>query len=245
MSAFDQIVSLIFPSVRRAPPRRTEWSDDSIAEAPVEAWPDEKIFEQLRQDDGISFAVTNVTRIFASGASDFFGHQRSLSPAASFERGPRAFEPASHWVDTEISGVVAGRHFMLVSVDLLSSQENGFGEFAFDTRIEYFAGWALPWLRVFIGDPKRAYATAFYESHRDALASGKTHSYSRVYKRRGDGISSRKELERGRSENFEVLGLQTWAELGSSNLPMWAIPPDRTEFDPTELLKPQRRVFLR
>jgi hypothetical protein len=69
-----------------------------------------------------------------------------------------------------------------------------------------------------------------YEALRDAMASGKTYTNVRFWKKKGEGFMTQEDKEQGYGGGYPILGMMVWPQLQTVRLPKWAVPTAQTDF---------------
>jgi hypothetical protein len=181
---------------------------------------DQKTVEHFTKSNQIEVQITNVGKRMGFG---------------SMHEGEPMTDPNGY----EVTGIISYPKFILVSI-------------SFDAISENFGGWCytvynharkptnigIPLLELYLSDPDFKMAAAIFGAHQAALLSGKRFSWAKLFKRRGDGVMTTEERERGYSKHYPLIGLYTWAELESQTLPAWAVPYGCDRFSVENLPEP-------
>lgn len=110
------------------------------------------------------------------------------------------------------------------------------GSIQFNTFSPLAGSMSLPCLDVYFDDVDGRIARTICEAYRDALASGETNFGIWLFKAKGAGSISDKELAEGYSFNsIAILGYVIWATLESINVPRWQLHPEDVDFSLADL----------
>jgi hypothetical protein len=182
------------------------------------AW-DRAAVQRIVDTGTLDFTITSVTRLFRDGSSDGSHHG---------------------WSDqVEAHGVLHGSTLVVVKFNFHNESRDDVGQIGsiqFNTFSPLSGSISLPQLDVYFDDVDGRIARAICEAHRDALGSGQINSGIRLFKAKGAGSVSEKELEQGySSSSIEILGYVIWATLESTHVPKWQLNPADFDFSLADL----------
>jgi hypothetical protein len=144
-------------------------------------------------------------------------------------------------VEYEINGIMTQPKYVHVEVKVQKEPAANFGGWIYNTRHDrgwFDNQWAkvdIPLLSIWVFDPEFAIGEAIFESHRAAILCGNRKSQVRFWKRLGDGLMTARDIERGYSSRYPLLGLYVWSVYESQKLPRWAVPYGTENFSIEDL----------
>jgi hypothetical protein len=162
----------------------------------------------------LDLTITSVTRKFSDGSYDGLRQGKSEQ--------------------VEAHGVLDGPTLVVVEFNFCNENRDGAGHIGwinFNTFSPLTGSISLPRLDICFDDFDGRIAREICEAHRDALASGQINFGIRLFKAKGTGSISDKELAEGGSFNsIAILGYVIWATLESTNVPKWQLNPADFDF---------------
>jgi hypothetical protein len=126
----------------------------------------------------------------------------------------------------EASGIITYPKYMIVSLSFEKSE--GFGGWFYNVfnSPQDSPGTGIPMLEIYLADPERLFAHALHEALKTAILCGRRYTGARMWKRKGDGIMTKTDIEHDYSyeSRYPIIGAYIWSEAESVNLPPWARP---------------------
>jgi hypothetical protein len=181
---------------------------------PTVAW-DEKTCAHFAKIGCFDVSITSITKCFGFGATE---HSAIREP-----------------IDYEVRGIITYPKYVQVTLKISKEEGKEFGGWFYNVWLksdERHRKSDMPFLDMWLFDPRHEVAEALYEAHKAALACGGRKSQARFWKRSGDGVMTPKDIAAGYSEEsrYPLLGMYTWSLYQSRSLPRWALPFDDQAF---------------
>jgi hypothetical protein len=168
----------------------------------VIAWDDETV-KWIAQSERLKVKITHITKAIS------FGHS----------------ENSTGW---EIHGVITHPKFIPVTITFMKDEEQFGGFFYNRSDNNAFKGQEinLPRLEIWLSDSNNQKGQSLIDALRDAVISGRKYASVCFFKKKGEGLMTPTDKERGYSSEsrYSILGLVTWQEIQAGRLPKWALP---------------------